>query len=114
MSLDVRAIATPSEDCEVDMYARVPTFKINAEMLDNSVTFFQERSLIELRKIPGFKGATVLVGREQGILRIVALWESREALDASFEPTKALRAEYMEKFGGELVSLEEFEVAAQF
>jgi hypothetical protein len=95
------------------MYARVPTFKIDPQMIDASVSFFQERSLAELRKIPGFTGATVLVNREQGMLRIVAFWDGRESLDASFEPTKGLRAQYTEKFGGELVSLEEFEVAAQ-
>jgi len=69
--------------------------------------------LAQLQKIPGFKGGTMLVSRDRGIIRIVAFWESREALDSSFEPTKALRAAYADKFGAELVSLEEFEVAVQ-
>ena len=95
------------------MYARVPTFKIGAQDIDASIRHFEENSLPQLRKIAGFKGATVLVSRETGMLRIVAYWESREALESSFGPTKALRAEYVDKLGGELVSLEEFEVAEQ-
>jgi heme-degrading monooxygenase HmoA len=101
-------------DEEVLMHARVPTFKLTTEKIDDSVRHFQEKSLIALREIPGFKGGTILVDREKGILRIVVFWEDREALDSSFEPTKRLRAEYTEKFGAELVSLEEFEVAGQF
>jgi hypothetical protein len=107
-------LPTAGGDEEVLMYARVPTFKLSTEKIDASVRHFEEKSLTALREIPGFKGGTVLVDREKGILRIAAFWENREALDASFEPTKRLRAEYTEKFGAELVSLEEFEVAGQF
>jgi hypothetical protein len=95
------------------MYARVPTFKIGAQHLDASVRHFEETSLPQLRKVAGFKGATVLVSREMGVLRVVAFWDTQEALESSFEPTKAVRAQYAEKFGAELVSLEEFEVALQ-
>ena len=95
------------------MYARVPTFKIGAQDLDASIRHFEETSLPRLRELAGFKGATVLVNRETGMLRIVAYWDSRDTLQSSFEPTKALRAEYADKLGGELVSLEEFEVAEQ-
>jgi hypothetical protein len=95
------------------MYARVPTFRIPAQNIDASITHFKETSLPGLRKLAGFKGATALVSRETGTLRIVAYWDSREALESSFEPTKALRAQYVDKLGAELVSLEEFEVAVQ-
>jgi hypothetical protein len=93
------------------MYARVPSFKTSAPNIDASIRYFEETTMVQLNKIPGFKGATMLVSRDKGIIRIIAFWESREALDSSFEPTKALRAAYTEKFGAEMVSLEEFEVA---
>jgi hypothetical protein len=95
------------------MYARVPTFKIDAQHLDASVRYFEETSLPQLRKLAGFKGAVVLVGRETGILRVIAYWDTQGALDSSFEPTKAVRAQYADKFGAELASLEVFEVALQ-
>lgn len=95
------------------MYARIPTFKLDPQSVDASVQYFEQTTEAALRDIPGYKGAYVLVDRDKGVLRVVALWESREALEASFEPTKALRAAYLDKFGAELSSLEEFEVARQ-
>ncbi len=95
------------------MYARVPTFKIGAQHMDASIRHFEETSLPQLRKLAGFKGATVLASRETGILRVIAYWDTQEALESSFEPTRAVRAQYTDKFGAELVSLEVFEVAVQ-
>jgi hypothetical protein len=95
------------------MYARVPTFKISAEDIDAAVLHFENVTVPELRKLPGFKGATLLVSRETGITRAIVSWDSRETLDSSFESTKGLRAQYTEKFGAELASIEEFEVAVQ-
>jgi hypothetical protein len=95
------------------MYARVPTFKIGAESIDAAVRHFKDVTVPELRKLPGFEGATMLVSREKGMARAIVCWDSRQTLDSSFEPTKGLRAEYTEKFGAELVSLEEFEVAVE-
>jgi hypothetical protein len=95
------------------MYARVPTFKMSVESLDAAILHFERVTVPRLRELPGFKGATLLVSRENGLTRAVVCWESHETLDSSFEPTKGLRAEYTEKFGAELISLEEFEVAVQ-
>ena len=96
------------------MYARVPTFiKFPAENIDAAILHFENVTVPQLRKLPGFKGATLLVSREKGMSRAIVYWDSRETLESSFEPTKGLRAEYTEKFGAELGSLEEFEVAVQ-
>ena len=95
------------------MYARVPTFKFAAQSIDAAVRLFEETSLPQLRKLAGFKGATVLVSRETGMVRTIVYWDSREALESSFEPTKAVRAQYVDELGAELVSIEEFEVAVQ-
>jgi hypothetical protein len=95
------------------MYARVPTFKMSAESIDAAILQFEQVTVPRLRDLLGFKGATLLVSRETGMTRAIVYWDSRETLDSSFEPTKSLRAEYTEKFGAELVSLEAFEVAVQ-
>ena len=94
-------------------YARVPTFKISAQGIDAAIRHFEEVSLVQLRKLPGLKGATMLVSREKGLIRIVVYWDSRETLDSSAETAKGLRAEFAAKLGAELLSLEEFEVAVQ-
>ena len=95
------------------MYARVPAFKFGAKDIDAAIKLFEEKTLPQLRTVAGFKGATMLVDRETGLVRTVVYWESREALDSSFEPTKALRAQFVNEFGAELVSVEQFEVAVQ-
>ena len=95
------------------MYARVPTFKFGAKDIDAAIQLFEEKTLPRLRKVAGFKGATMLVSRETGLVRTVVYWDSREALESSFEPTQALRAQYVDEFGAELVSVEAFEVAVQ-
>jgi hypothetical protein len=95
------------------MYARVPTFKFGTQDLDAAIQLFEEKTLPQLRKIAGFKGATMLVSRETGLVRPVIYWDSRETLESSFEPTQALRAQYVDEFGAELVSVEGFEVAVQ-
>jgi heme-degrading monooxygenase HmoA len=93
------------------MYARVPTFKIGADNIESAMRQFEDVSLPQLRKLPGFKGATMLVNREKGMFQIVAYWDSREALDSSAEATRALREEAAKKLNAELVSLEIWEVA---
>jgi hypothetical protein len=72
---------------------------------------FEQVTVPRLRDLPGYKGATLLVSRETGVTRAIVYWDSQETLASSLEPTKSLRSEYTEKFGAELVSLEEFEVA---
>jgi hypothetical protein len=98
---------------EVHMYARVPSFKFSVKDIDAAIRLFEEKTLPQLRKLAGFKGATMLVNRETGLVRTIVYWDSREALESSFEPTKALRAQYVDEFGAELLSIDEFEVATQ-
>ena len=95
------------------MYARVPSFKFAAKDVGAAIQLFNEKTLPQLHKVAGFKGATMLVDRETGLVRTVVYWDSREALESSFEPTRALRAQFVDELGAEIVSLEVFEVAVQ-
>jgi hypothetical protein len=110
---DIAEAAWHDAGKEVQMYARVPTFKFGAKDIDAAIQLFEEKTLPQLRKVAGFKGATMLVSRETGLARTVVYWDSREALESSFEPTQALRDQYVDEFGAELVSVEAFEVAIQ-
>ena len=94
------------------MYARVSTIKMGAGQIDSSVRHFEEVTLPEARKLPGFEGATLLVNRDKGITRALTFWSSREDLDASAEAATRLRTRLMQGAdGAELVSVEIFEVA---
>ena len=92
------------------MYARIPTFKVGARNVDASIRFLEETTLPKIRRLHGWKGLSYLVNREQGLVRVIAFYETHEDLDLSAETAKGLRDEFADKFGGELVSLDEWEV----
>jgi hypothetical protein len=102
----------PRADGRFSMYARVSTIKMDAGDIDSSVRHFEEVTLPEARKLPGFEGATLLVGREKGVSESLTYQSSRQDLDASAEAATRLRTGLMNKAeGAELVSVEIFEVA---
>jgi heme-degrading monooxygenase HmoA len=59
----------------------------------------------------GFKGFIALRDRGSGKLRGVALWESEEALRATDEAAARIRGGVAEATGGEVASVENYEVA---
>jgi hypothetical protein len=96
------------------MYVRMPTFDVGPTNIDASIRYFQEKSLPQLQKLTGFEGATMLVDRHKGIVRILTHYSSRDALAASSEAAKRLRTEFVESHeGANVVSVEEYEVAVQ-
>jgi quinol monooxygenase YgiN len=95
------------------MYARIPTFKVNPGRMDEVIHYFKETTVPRLQKFQGFEGAEMLVNRQTGLFRVVAHWDSRESLEGSSEGVKPLRADVVREFGGEIVSVEEFEVAVK-
>lgn len=96
------------------MYARIPTFRISTDKIDAATQRFQEWTLPQLRKIRGFKGATMLVDRDRGMFRVVGFWEDQEAVDASEQTAKDLRQDIFEKLNAEVVSVEVWEVTVDF
>jgi hypothetical protein len=96
------------------MYVRMPTFEVVPDKIEASIHYFQETSLPQLQKLTGFEGATMLVDRDKGIVRILTYYISREALESSTEVAKRLRAEFVESHeGAKVVSVEAYEVAVQ-
>ena len=93
------------------MYARVPTFKVDPSRMDEVIHYFEDVTTPRLRSFHGFEGGELLVDRQTGMFRVVAHWDSRESLEGSREGVKPLRADVVREFGGEIVSVEEFEVA---
>jgi quinol monooxygenase YgiN len=93
------------------MYARIPTFKITPDRIDEAVQQFKEVSLPGLQKLAGFKGANVLVDRKNGMFRVIAFWQDLQALEGSRDAVKPIREGVAQKVGAEIVSVEEWEVA---
>jgi hypothetical protein len=92
------------------MYVRTPTFKVNPDRIDAAIQFFEQTSLPQLQTISGLRGASLLIDRAQGLVRVIGYWEDRQALDASNERAIGLREEFAQKLGAQLVSLEIWEV----
>jgi hypothetical protein len=95
---------------EVVMYARVPTFRISPANMDAAIREFEAVTLPKLHQLDGFKGATMLVDREQGMFQVIGFWSDRKAVDATSEVAKGLREDFERKFNAEVVSVIIWEV----
>jgi len=94
------------------MYVRMTTVEIDPGRIDTAVRFFQEVTLPQAQQAAGWEGMAMFVDRERGVLRTVAYWSSREALEGSMELARKLRGQFSEEAaGGKVTTVEEFEVA---
>lgn len=96
------------------MYVRMPTFDVGPGNIEASIDYFRKMSLPQLQKLTGFEGATMLVDRGNGMVRILTHYSSQEALESSSEVAKRLRNEFVESHeGAKVVSVEVYEVAVR-
>jgi quinol monooxygenase YgiN len=65
------------------MHARIGTFTVPAERLDDVVRLFHDQAVPAFRTHEGFLGYRAYVDRERGRLVGISLWTTRAALDAS-------------------------------
>ena len=63
----------------------------------------------EYGQTEGMKGTVFLVDRESGVIVVMSLWESAEAMSASEADAARIRADVMS--AGETASVENYEVA---
>ena len=93
------------------MYARLTTLEVPSDRLDEATRYNQEQILPQLWQMDGFKGALLIGDRQSGRLRGTFLWESEEALQDSAEAVSGIRSSLAEAIGGEIESVEEYEVS---
>ncbi len=92
------------------MHARVTTFEVPPDRMDDATHHAQGQVLPRLSEMEGFKGFVVLGSRQSGKLQGVAFWESEEALRATDEAVVPIREGAAEAYGGTVAGVEEFEV----
>lgn len=93
------------------MFARVSTFQETPEGIAESL----ERNSEVVEKadaISGFKGLYYLVDRSSGKSVAITLWDTQDAMHRSEEAANQIREDESAATGGEIVSVERFEVAA--
>ena len=92
------------------MFARMFTIEGRREQLDEFARL-GEKILWALQRFDGFEGLLVLANHQTGQILIVTLWESEEAMRRSEEASYWFRAFSAEVAGGEVTSVERYEVA---
>lgn len=93
------------------MFARVSTFTGTSDEVDEAIRQVREDVLPRTEQLDGFKGAYMLVDRQNGKSLSVTLWESEEAMRASEEAANSLRGEVADALGTQMVGVERYEVA---
>jgi heme-degrading monooxygenase HmoA len=92
------------------MHARMTTLTVPGEQQEGAVQSYADTIKV-FREIPGNRGAFLLVDREGSRGVGVTLWESEQAMAESRERANELRQQAASRASGEIVSVDEYEVA---
>ena len=95
------------------MHVRISTVQGDPGKIDDGVAIINDKVLPSLKGMEGFRAANFMVDRSSGKLVGVAFWDSEEALKASVAAVGGIRNAVAEAVGGEVVSVEEYEMVAQ-
>lgn len=94
------------------MYSRVITTQSPPpEDVEPVVDFVRQVLLPASQGMEGYKGYVALFDRKTGKSVTVTLWENEETERRSDEASRSAREEAMKALGGEVLSVEQFEVA---
>ncbi len=94
------------------MIARVTSAQVPPERIDEFAQWWQDAVGGLKGQVQGFQSAYLLVDRQSGRGQGVALWESREALDAAMPQINQVLQQAAQFLSGP-PQIEELEVAAQ-
>jgi hypothetical protein len=93
------------------MFARVTTLEGgDPAKFDETMQFARDQILPRARQMEGWKGVISLGDRSSGGGLLITLWESEEAMNASADQGRALRAEGTAVTGGREGNVQGFEV----
>jgi heme-degrading monooxygenase HmoA len=92
------------------VFARVSSYTGASDEIDEAIRQVRENMLPKLKQLDGYKGAYLLVDRQNGKSLAVTLWESEEAMSASEEAADSLRSDVADALGTQMVGVERYEV----
>ena len=95
------------------MYARISTFEGDPSKIDDAVAVINEKIIPTLKGVKGFTALNFLADRSTGKLVGVAFWNDHTALEGSLEAVDPMRTEVADAMGGNVVSVESYELVAQ-
>jgi len=94
----------------LEMIVRMASVRVEPERIDEIVGRYRETVRPIHQSSEGLRNHYFLVDRQSGQLRIIGLWDSKEALEAALPTLEPARARLWEEFG-EDPTLEAYEVA---
>ncbi len=92
------------------MFARMNTFEGSPDRLDDALRNVREQVLPQLHQQDGFKGLMFLANYKSGKLQLMSLWESAQAMRASEEEARRLRAGVAEAGDQDIANVERYDV----
>lgn len=95
------------------MHARITTIQGDASQSEEAIAMVQDQVIPGAKGMAGFSGGYWGLDRATGKMVAVTLWESEDALRESEEAANALREDSTKQLGGEIQSVERFEIVAQ-
>lgn len=93
------------------MYARSTTFLARPDHIDPGTAHINREVLPALETMPGFIGLSLMVDRESGRCILTTAWDGEDAMRASQEAVRPIRAATAAAFGGP-ASFEEWHIVA--
>jgi heme-degrading monooxygenase HmoA len=94
------------------MFARVSIYEVPTDRV-GAVTETFGHAIGQIRGMTGLAAAYLLVNAENGRTLTMTLWDSRVDMDASRVTASRLRSEAARSLDGNVLSTEEYEVAAR-
>ena len=92
------------------MYARSTTIQAQTSSIDDGIAYVRDTVMPALEGLDGFTGVSLLVDRQSGRCIATSAWDTEEAMRASEEAVRQVRARATEIFGG-TAEVEGWEIA---
>ena len=110
VSVDVYEVAR-FEGGEGAGAARVSSLEGPPERIDEGIRFADENVMPRAKELPGWKGYVFLVDRSSGRARLIALWETAQALQRTEDAADSLRQDAAAGSGQTISGVDRYEVA---
>lgn len=94
------------------MHARKTTTKVSPNGIDKAKEVIEGHVIPAAKQLAGFRGGYWLIDRATGEGIALTFFDTGENLKAGGEKAKQIRGDAMRELQGEMISVEEFEVAA--
>lgn len=95
------------------MFARLTSIQGNPEKIDDAIRLLENDVVPAVKLLPGFKNGYWCTDRSSGRMLALTLFETEKHLTDSESSASQLRNTSTQKLGGEVKSVETFEVVAR-